>query len=73
METSRFRLCFLTAGQGVYHNPFDRGLVENIKELVYCRAREIYQRTASLPGSPFQPAAAQDTLLPTRVGISKSH
>merc|ERR1712137_1198004 len=38
---------------GIFYNPYDRGVVENIKEAFLCSYREVYRRTAELPGSPF--------------------
>jgi len=53
---------------GVFYNPFDRGVVENIKEAFVCPYREVYRRTAELPGTPFQSGPSfrggQDALLP---------
>ena len=51
---------------GLFNNPFDRGVLSNLHELFYCRYREIYQRTASLPERDFSTLPAEFSLLPTR-------
>merc|ERR1712130_878862 len=43
---------------GVFYNPFDRGVVENIKEAFVCPYREIYRRTAELPSHPFRDSSS---------------
>jgi len=52
---------------GIFYNPYDRGVVENIKEAFLCSYREVYRRTAELPGSPFhlQTAPPSSSLLPS--------